>query len=346
MSFPVSDDKTEKPMEKKKKRSRAEILFIVIIVAVLAFFVYLEFLFYNRTVLYTENQESQRNQIYQYQYQMIVDNRNKAFWEEVFQKAKEEAAANNALLSIMQPDWTTEFNKEDYIDMCIVTGVDGIILEYNGENGLIEKINEAAAQGIPVITIINDANRSSRQSFVGVSDYQLGIAYAEQIRNLADENTRNILILSNREQELEKNQMYAQIYSAAQDTSGPKVSVREERLVSNSPFDVEEAIRSIFQSSGGPPQILICLDEVTTVCAYQAMIDFNMVGEVKIIGYSFSDTILDAVHKGLIPVTMSMNTNQIGLYSVEALEEFRKTGRSNSYYTVQLDVVTAEGTEE
>ena len=327
-------------MKNKNRKIGIEFYVMVITILALAFFVYLEVSYYNRSVRDAGEEESMLTRTYSRYYEMIVDNRNSSFWDEVYQNAKEEAARNDVLLSMMQVDWMTEYSKDDYIDMCIANKVDGIILEYNGESGLSEKIDEAEKSGIPVVTIINDASRSSRQAFVGINDYQLGAAYASQVSRLVNETTRKILILSNREEELEKNQFYSRIYAAAQEAqSDSRIQVREQRLVSKSPFDVEEAIRNIFQSQEGPPQILICLDEVTTECACQAMIDFNMVGDVSIIGYSFSDTILDAVNKGLIPVTICMNSSEIGAFSVDALQEYAETGRSNTYYTVNLDVV-------
>ena len=222
--------------------------------------------------------------------------------------------------------------------MCIAAGADGIILEYNGEAGLAEKIDEAAEKGIPVVTLMNDPNKSARLSFVGVNDYQMGQAYGASVAELVTEDTKDILILSNREKELEKNQLYARIYNAVQEKvgEGSGISVKEQNLISKSQFDVEEAVRNIFQSADGPPEILVCLDEVTTECAYQAMVDYNMVGDVSIIGYYASDVVTDAVDKGLIPVTISMNADQIAEYSIEALTEFTEIGRTNAYYTVDL----------
>lgn len=54
-------------------------------------------------------------------------------------------------------------------------------LQYSGEDGLEDKIDEAVADGIPVVTLMNDAVHSKRQTFVGVSDYQLGSAYGEKV---------------------------------------------------------------------------------------------------------------------------------------------------------------------
>lgn len=122
--------------------------------------------------------------------------------------------------------------------------------------------------------------------------------------------------------------------------NGENVKIQAQNLMPENKFDIEEAIRTIFQSPEGPPQILVCMDEVTTECAYQAMIDFNMVGEVKIIGYYVSDTIREAVNKGLIPVTCTLDTEKMGKDCIEALWEYKQEGRVNSYYNVELEFVS------
>ena len=158
-----------------------------------------------------------------------------------------------------------------------------------------------------------------------------------------DSDTRKVLVLLNREQDLGQNQLYAQINNAVENAGeDQKIIIRSRNIMSQSQFDTEEEIRSIFQAQDGPPEILVCLDEVTTECAYQAMIDYNLVGEVKIIGYFTSKTIMEAVSKGLIPVTISMDVEQIGAHSIEALTEYWEVGRTNSYYMVDLNVVTED----
>ncbi len=329
----------------RRKTFSIEIVLMVLSLAVFGLFLGAVLIYYDNMFRSIDMKEEKLNRAYAKQYEMIVDNRNSSLWGEVYGLAKEKAALNDAYLNIRRADWSTEYDKTESMDMCIAAKVDGIILEYNGEAGLTEKINEAAEQGIPVITIMNDPNKSSRQSFVGVNDYQMGHAYGTQVARLIDENTEDILILSNRERELDKNQLYSQIYNAAAGKNGT-IKVREQNLISKNQFDVEEAVRNIFQSADGPPEIIVCLDEVTTVCAYQAMVDFNMVGEVSIIGYDASDSILDAVEKGLIAVTFTMDAEQIAEYSIEALTEYWEIGRSNTYYTVDLNVIPAPPLKE
>lgn len=317
-------------------------MFSLVILAVL--FVVLMTFYYRNVMEGIGADAPDMNQEYQYLYEMIVDSRNITFWEKVYEDAAKVARENGAVLELNGTDMGQDYDKADFMDMSIAAQVNGIILEYNGEENLGEKINEAVEKGIPVVTIVNDAPKSLRQSFVGINDYQLGLAYGAQVATLVDDNTKNVLVLLNREKELGQNQIYAEINRAVaeQAKDSAKIKVQVQNLMSKSRFDAEEAIRNIFQSAAGAPEILVCLDEVTTECAYQAMIDFNMVGEVKIVGYYTSKTILDGVKKGLIPVTFMMDTKQIGTYSVEALTEYLQEGHSNSYYTVDLNFITKD----
>lgn len=336
-------EEKEKNMSKKQKIPK-EVWLILLAIAIGGLFMALMTFYYRRIMESAGASANELNHVYRYQYEMIVDSRNRTFWEAVYENAREEALAHDAVLEIKGSESGQDYSKADYMDMSIAAQVDGIILEYNGEEGLQKKIDEAVEKGIPVVTIVNDAPRSLRQSFVGINDYQLGQTYGEQVEKLVDDHTERILVLLNREQELGQNQLYSQIYSAVEnkETTDHKIRIQSQNMMSQSQFDTEETIRSIFQSEEGPPEILVCLDEVTTECAYQAMIDFNLVGEVKIVGYYTSKTIMDGVKKGLIPVTLSMDVEQIGAYSIEALTEYLEVGRANSYYTVDMEVITED----
>ena len=138
--------------------------------------------FYRNIMEDVDVNTTEMSQVYQYQYEMIVDSRNIGFWQSVYEIARQEALKNNAVLTLNGTDWGQDYDKEDFMDMSIAEQADGIILEYNGEENLEEKINEAVEKGIPVVTVVNDAPRSLRQSFVGINDYQLGQATASRWR--------------------------------------------------------------------------------------------------------------------------------------------------------------------
>ena len=243
--------------------------------------------------------DEQEEKIYKYQYDMIVDSPDSQFWQAVYDSAKKKAASNNVLLEIMGPDRETSYDKLDYMNMSIAAKADGIILQYNGEAGLEEAINTAVRNGIPVVTVMSDAVHSRRQSFVGVSDYQLGMAYGEIVARYVNENTKKILILQKRDiDDMNESQIYTQISNAVQTAVGSAdIEIKGRNLLSTGTFETEEAVTDIFQQKRNIPDILVCMDEETTECARQAVLDFNLAGKVEIIGYYTSEDILAAVEK-------------------------------------------------
>lgn len=325
-----------------KKTGNRETVLILLGIFIVGFFVFFTNNFYKSVWKKSGLEEAEESRVYESQYEMIVGSGKNEFWQAVYASAKKAAENHNAYLEFHASDMGTGYNEIDYMEISIAAGVDGIILEFNGEEALKKEIDKAEAAGIPVITIMNDAPDSKRQSFVGVNDYQMGQAYGEQVAALMDENTETALILLDSEKgDFEKGQIYSQINNVVMERkNGKNIKIQAQNLMPENKFDIEEAIRTIFQSPEGPPQILVCMDEVTTECAYQAMIDFNMVGEVKIIGYYVSDTIREAVNKGLIPVTCTLDTEKMGKDCIEALWEYKQEGRVNSYYNVELEFVS------
>ena len=325
-----------------KKTGNRETALILLGIFIVGFFVFFTNNFYKSVWKKSGLEEAEESRVYESQYEMIVGSGKNEFWQAIYESAKKTAENHNAYLEFHASDMGTGYNEIDYMEISIAAGVDGIILEFNGEEALKKEIDKAETAGIPVITIMNDAPDSKRQSFVGVNDYQMGQAYGEQVAALMDENTETALILLDSEKgDFEKSQIYSQISNVVMEQeNGENVKIQAQNLMPENKFDIEEAIRTIFQSPEGPPQILVCMDEVTTECAYQAMIDFNMVGEVKIIGYYVSDTIREAVNKGLIPVTCTLDTEKMGKDCIEALWEYKQEGRVNSYYNVELEFVS------
>lgn len=325
-----------------KKTGNRETVLILLGIFIVGFFVFFTNNFYKSVWKKSGLEEAEESRVYESQYEMIVGSGKNEFWQAIYESAKKTAENHNAYLEFHASDMGTGYNEIDYMEISIAAGVDGIILEFNGEEALKKEIDKAETAGIPVITIMNDAPDSKRQSFVGVNDYQMGQAYGEQVAALMDENTETALILLDSEKgDFEKSQIYSQISNVVMEQeNGENVKIQAQNLMPENKFDIEEAIRTIFQSPEGPPQILVCMDEVTTECAYQAMIDFNMVGEVKIIGYYVSDTIREAVNKGLIPVTCTLDTEKMGKDCIESLWEYKQEGRVNSYYNVELEFVS------
>ena len=124
------------------------------------------------------------------------------------------------------------------------------------------------------------------------------------------------------------------------------VEIQSLTMAAQSTFDAEEVIRDLLKDDGTRPDILVCMNETDSESAYNAMVDYNQVGNVDIIGYYQSETILDAIEKGIIPMALTLDTEQMGRSSIEALEEYYTMGYTSNYMSVDLSVITSENVED
>ena len=97
--------------------------------------------------------------------------------------------------------------------------------------------------------------------------------------------------------------------------------------------------RNIFLEKETLPNIMLCVNSICTRCAYQAVVDYNLVGQIQIIGYFANDTIIDAVDKQVIFSTISVDTQEMGKSCIQALYEYNNMGYTNSYLPVGIEVV-------
>ena len=222
--------------------------------------------------------------------------------------------------------------------------MDGIILEADGSAEEQELIQEAMDQNIPVVTVLTDDSSSARISFVGLNSYQLGNAYTEQILGLLKEHeTTQVLLLSNSQSKTqETNLVYYQIKKELEEKKQgyQSVNISEYSIDNSSDFDTEEFVRDIFVNGNTLPDVLVCMDEGVTECVYQALIDYIQVGNVDVVGFYYSDVILDAISKGNISSANALEMEEIGRYSINALEEYSSLGHTSSYYSVGQNVIT------
>ncbi|MFU0826071.1 MAG: Peripla-BP-4 domain-containing protein [Lachnoclostridium sp.] len=315
--------------------------YIIGIIVLIFFFVFIIILFNNTNITAMDNKSQTQVKEYTKHYAMITKNANTSFWKSVYESAKKEAEDNNIYLEQIGSSLSDKYGLADYLRISIASKVDGIIVCPDGSEEVTQLINEACDEGIPVITILNDDMDTKRVSFVGVNSYELGLAYAEQILNQINKDTRDIRVLFHSSESSSTNDVvFNQIKKSINDKLGEnRVNISPYNISDNNEFDSEEAIRDIFVFQDNLPDILVCMEEVDTECACQAIVDYNNVGKTTIIGSYSSEVILEAIRKDLAAVTVAMDTEQLGKQSVQALLEYQETGYVNNYYNVDLHII-------
>ncbi|WP_081669823.1 substrate-binding domain-containing protein [Butyrivibrio sp. AE3006] len=289
-------------------------------------------------------------------YVMITDNYKADFWQSVYKGAFEAAKEQDTYIDLLGENLDRQYSCEELMKIAIASKVDGIIVYANESDEMTNLINEATQEGIPVVTLYGDNTHSGRISFVGVGSYNIGREYGRQVFNIIKEKRREdfkdsekmkqrksmeVTVLVNTDAQDSGQNI---IISALQETLSQENATNSEFNISVVPvdnknaFSVEESIRDIFLNEK-IPDVIICLNELNTVCAYQAVVDFNKVGDVSILGYYDSESIVSAIDKGIVYATISIDTAQMGQYCVEALSDYHEFGTTSQYFTADVTLI-------
>lgn len=285
---------------------------------------------------------------YDKHYAFVAEDSESDLWQEVFAAANEQAREYNAYIEDLGADLGRDYSAEELLRIAVNSKMDGII--YSGSSGkkVIDLINKAADAGIGVVVLQNDVEMSKRQCYVGLNFYELGQMYALEIDKLIEpgqmaDTTIDILVDGDMS-EGASNLIAMAIEDHLRENAGeseegslPEIDVT--RIDAEDIFSAEESIRNIFLEKEKLPNIMLCVNSVYTRCAYQAVVDYNLVGQISIIGFFSNDTILDAIDKQVIFSTISLDTNEMGKSCIQALYEYNNMGYTNSYLPVGVEVV-------
>ena len=313
--------------------------------------------------------EEQYNE-YERQYVLITKDIDDTFWDSVYEEMKKTGDATGAYVERLGRNLSMEYSKSDLLRIAIDSHVDGIILEADESDETTALINKADMEGIPVVTILHDCMGTTRKSYVGISNYNLGNEYGKLIINAVEDiETREkemaaeaqrgegdvaagpvqvLILMDKNSTDTSQNIIYTAIQEALEKKGfdESQVEVETAAISNDGAFGSEESIRDIFQNREYQPDVIVCLNELNTTSVYQTVVDQNKVGQIIIIGYYDSDTILRAVERNAIYATITVNTTQIGSYCVEALNEYLDTGHVSDYFSVDFTLINADNVKD
>lgn len=325
------------------------VLMVIIVIGSFAFFQI-------KTKQLASNTLDVAEKYYDRHYVLITDGINTRFWESVYEGAKAYGEEHGSFVELLGNTTGESYDCQGLLKKAIAENVDGIIVMPDQTAGTGRLIDEAVDLGIPVVTVYQDHTDSKRISYVGVSNYNMGTLYGNQLcacaekiffknYNLPDEEKKHmvnaLVLMSADAADTSESILFSGIQNAVKKNEkyASRIQINTLAINTRGTFSAEESIRDIFMNTSSLPDIIICLDELNTACAYQALIDYNKVGQMHVIGFYQSDTILKALQRKAVTSTITVDTNQMGAYSVEALDEYVSGGYVSDYYSVDTSVI-------
>ena len=310
--------------------------------------VLLGIVFFYIRIRYTQNiVTSSDYNTYDNYYVIITGNRDTDYWKSIYAGARAEAEQHSVNVEMMGEGLDRNLTKEDYLRIAISSSADGIIIEGDDNPEIQELLIQADAAGIPVVTVSEDSPNSGRKSFIGISSNNLGKEFGNQIveyANGSDADSLNVMVLIDKGM-TESNQtviMTAIRESLVENGLSDKINLESKIVSSDVDYAAEEEIRDIFVGKGEIPDIMVCLSEQNTLCALQTVVDHNKVGQVEIFGYYMSDTISTAIKKNIIRSSIVVDTEQLGMNAVKAIDEYKDTGYVSEIYLIDTKLANSD----
>lgn len=334
-------------MKKKSESKNIRIFYLITIVLTFVVLIigFVAFRFYASGL-----SANQSEHVYDRYYVMITDDPKSSFWQNVYKGALDKALENNVYVELLGATLSDDYSTSELMDIAISSHPDGIMLYADESEEMLRKINLASDSGIPVVTLYNDSTLSKRCSFVGVGGYNIGREYGKLIKRIAlekkrsgdEKNKLDVAVLIDAMQS--EDALLSVIVSGLQETlevnkdTDFSYNISFVNVDNTNAFSAEESVRDIF-AEDDIPDILVCLNEQNTTCLYQAVVDYNRVGEVNILGYYDSPTILTAILNSVVYATASIDTYQMGQFCTDALEEYNLLGNTSQYFTTEVTII-------
>jgi ribose transport system substrate-binding protein len=104
------------------------------------------------------------------------------------------------------------------------------------------------------------------------------------------------------------------------------------------PLDAEDLLYRLFRTH---PDIntVVFTDPNDTIAAAQTLIDMNLVGRVRIIGFGSDPGIQEGIRKGVIACSVVFNPERIGYEAVQSLAALRRTGYTSTSIDTGIEII-------
>jgi len=281
----------------------------------------------------------------EYHFFIVAQNSVDPFWKEVRMGAMDAAKFYNVAVEFNAPKFNNIQEELKYFDIAILSKVDGIIAYVSNNQEFIKLIDDAYKDGIPVITIENDAKDSKRQAYIGTNSFQLG-EEAGKLMIKATKGKANIAIIVSNDYQTDSINQNLKISGFLDSLKNYKdmkiVKIYTSKLGT---LSAEEITQSIINSNQ-EINAIYTTDSVDTIGTAQVIVDFNKVGEIHIIGYGDTPDILRYIQKGIIYGSVMSDPYKLGYESIRSMMEIKEKNNVSTFVDTGVNIITKDNIQQ
>jgi ribose transport system substrate-binding protein len=281
-----------------------------------------------------------------YHLQVIIQNTDEYFknsFEEGAKVAEKELGVYVEFVTVTQN--STDLVKEA-VEKGVNAGVDGIALQPADSKETKEMIDEAKKQGVAMITYENDSFTIPNTPMVGSNSYNLGNIAGDMAVNATNGKGNVVVILNESGEQSDVSYRNLIIQGIVESFSRySTINITDIYTINKEMFEAEK-VASTIVSSDDKVDLIICLDERSTPGIAQVLVDNNMVGDIKLVGYGIAPQTLDYIKRGVIYGTVCPNSYEIGYDTVIQLTESINGEPISDYTSTELYTIDSSNVSQ
>jgi len=289
------------------------------------------------------NNNIEEVKVYKYHCAFISSDSEDPFGKSIYEGARSAGEELDVYVEYFGENLSLNYDQDELLRIAIAAKVDAIIIKGTGNSSTTRLINQAMEQDIAVVTVSEDDMTSKRCSFIGINKFRMGYDLCKEALSqeksgtgkilvlfdqMGDDNTDNTIAISGTKRYLDEN-------------SGD-YTLEIQVIDNRENYNVEEQIRMLLRDATRRPDIVICTSLIQTQSVYQSLVDLNSVGDVKVIGFYYTQSILEEIEKGIIGATYVIDASEMGYQAVNSIIEYKEYGYVSDYVSVDAQIVNKE----
>ena len=263
-----------------------------------------------------------------------------SYLKKIYEGAKDAAREKKAVLQLYTGKSNTEeISSQSLFNYASYMNADGIIayIDSDEEPDIPRKSDGTP---IPLITVGTYVPNLTQLSYIGINYSELGRIMAREILALAGKSGKVILLGTNSNGDINYSNLMNGLFNTVSYDDG--IFLKTIQLKKDSSFSKEDFLRQQLASEENL-ELIVCLTEESTILAAQSIRELNLSGKVYILGFGDSRDCLSYFEKNIVTELISVKIDEIGEKAVKGIFEFIETGYTNSFVTVEIQVLRHTG---
>ncbi|MBR5933819.1 MAG: substrate-binding domain-containing protein [Treponema sp.] len=269
------------------------------------------------------------------------DAENEFFLKQVYEGSTIVSNFYDSAIQYHIPDLKTQKNSmQSLFNYASYTNADCVVVYMDPDFEDFTPPVNSSMEKIPLITVGTYFPEISQVSHIGVNYAELGKSMAQESVEFLN-GSGTIYILNTLDMEDFYNRTFVNNLNASL-RDQEEIVIVNSKIHRNSGFSLEDDIRQQIASLG-QIDLILSLSEQGTILAAQTVLDLNMGGKIKIIGFGNGYESDLYFEKGIVTELFKVDAVDIGKKAVQEFFEYTANGSANSYVTANIQLLRNRG---